>query len=293
MLRVLCFVSLELGVFASRFRRQDPDLANALNPLNPVDVRMKDDMNNMPLRCESHADCGWAEYCGWSPTEFSQGERPTRCQACVGCVEPEEHNGVSNYFVAYGVPLAPVTGKCPDCDARAKVGKESQRPPTQKIVQKEDVDVQKLKKQKNALERELEKVKGSIYDSSMKHQTREQALEDEIQALKNTMDAQKVAAPLTTTTTSTTTAAKAAGAAGYHTYNTYNIYNTYNTQHTYNSNGHTFNTWSSCENLSQPMPMGVEQAGQPLSALMLRRQPPGLSPLAPVLDPNCTGVLVD
>jgi len=293
MLQLLFLVFLGSGAFASRFRRVDPDVANALNPLNPVDVRMKDDINNMPLRCESHSDCGWAEYCGWTPSEFARKELATRCQACVGCVEPEEHNGNAQYFVAYGVPLAPVTGKCPDCDERAELGKKNNRSPNQKIVTpKVNVNVTKLKQQKNALERELEKVKGSIYDKSQEHLAREQSLEDEIKSLRNKMDAQKAAAPLTTTTSTTTAKPAGPGSPGYHTYNTYNIYNTYNTQHTYNSNGHTFNSWSSCENASQPVPMGVTQAPKPpLIALMQRRQPPGFTP--PVIDLNCTGVLVD
>merc|ERR1719310_1257936 len=106
------------------------------------------------------------------------------------------------------------------------------------------------------------------------------------------------------TTTSTTTAVM--GKPGkpppgaYHNYNTYNIYNTYNTHNTYNSNGHTFNSWSSCENVTQPMPMGVTglfQAHKQLSALIQRRQPftpQGLPTLPPTLELNCSEVpLVD
>jgi len=303
MFRVLYLVCLGPGTLASLFRRADPDLANALNPLNPVDVRMKDDLKNMPLRCESHADCGWAEYCGWHPAEIKQKELAARCQACVGCVEPESHNGNSQYFVAYGVALAPVTGKCPDCDERARVGKQSQRPAQQKIVtQVPDEEAEKLRKQKEALERELEHVRGSIYDINVDHQSKEQALEDEIQTLRRNLEAHKVAAPMTTTTSTTTAKAKAGGGDSHHTYNTYNIYNTYNTQHTYNSNGHTFNSWSNCQNVSDPLPMGVEQmradqvsqAGSAsLLRLRFRRQAPGLPPMPALFDPNCSAVIVD
>lgn len=262
---------------------------------------MKDDIKNLPLRCESHADCGWAEYCGWVATEFEQKELTARCQACVGCVEPEQHNGNSQYFVAYGVPLAPVTGKCPDCDERARVGEKNNRPPEQKIVKKVDVNVDELRKQKQALERELDETKGSIYDASMAHQAKEQALQDELDSLRKKVESQKAAnviAPTTTSTTTTTTTKGAKGAGGFHTYNTYNIYNTYNTQNTYNSNGHTFNSWSSCENVTQPMPMGVTglfQAHKQLSALIQRRQPftpQGLPTLPPTLELNCTEVPV-
>lgn len=259
----------------SRLRRQNPNEVNAMNPLNPIDVRVQDDQKNLPLRCQSHADCGWSEYCGWHPREYKGKTMDSRCQACVGCVEPGAHRGNSQYFVAYGIPLAPVNGKCPDCDARAKVGKKAKSPEKAKVVKSIDPSFENLKKQKDMLERELEHVKGSIYDLRSEQQAKENALEDQIQRLQQKLEI-KGSLPSTTTTTSTTTTkalVRAGPPSGPITYNTYNIYNTYNTQHQYNSNGHTFNTFTSCENVSATTPSPV-----PGQAFLLQRNPLGTLP---------------
>merc|ERR1719326_1118680 len=105
-----------------------------MNPLNPLEVRLADDAKNLPLRCAAHADCGWSEYCGWHAREYAGTAMDSRCQPCVGCVEPAAHRGNSQYFVAYGVPLAPINGHCPDCDARAKIGMKAKGPEKAKVM---------------------------------------------------------------------------------------------------------------------------------------------------------------
>lgn len=315
MAQLFFFLLLTPVVLASRLRRADPDEANTPNPL----------LVDLPVPCKFHDDCGWAEYCGWptKPTEFERNNLAARCQPCVGCVQPQDRKW-------YGTALAPITGECPDCEERATEGKKRQQAAYKKIVTAktlnadvEELNKQKqvletkmenveLKKEKQALQRELEKVKGSVYDSNVNHQAREQALRDEKQEVQNKLhtlrqklqtheDATgnaRTATGSVATTTSTTTGAMFKGpkAPGTYHYNTYNIYNTYNTQNTYNSNGHTFNSWSSCENASQPMPLGVARATKAAPAFLLRvrRQLPVLPASAPPLNlNNCSGLLVD
>lgn len=266
MLRVLYLVWLVLGAVASRFRRTDLEKANAPKPQSVMarrtNVHSLAPVVSMPMRCEDHADCGWAEYCGWGLKGMAM-----QCQACVGCVDPEDRN-------FFGKPLAPVTGKCPDCIERANLGKQSGRPEVAKLITPQavesDTEIEKLRSQKHSLEHELDRVQGAIHDITAdqqakdealeQHRAKEQALEDEIQALRKNLQTQEAAARMTTSTSTTTVVAHLTptnhSGPIYHTYNTYNVYNSYNTTHIYNSNGHTFNSWSSCENASQQMPMG-------------------------------------
>lgn len=272
--------ALRLGRKPSR--ALNAKMQDKVNPLNPVSVRVADDAANLPLRCGSHADCGWSEYCGWHPSEVEQGQPASRCQACVGCVEPAAHRGNSQYFVAFGTPLAPVNGRCPDCDARAKLGMKSQRPAKANVVKSADASVEELRRQKRELESNLTHVKASIWDIRSEQQKKEQALEDEIAALRKELTAKKIAkevAPPTTTAkpSSAPQARQVPGAPM--TYNTYNIYNTYNTQHTYNSNGHTFNSFSSCENVSVATP--APPVPLPQGSLLQTRTTPPVAQSAP------------